>query len=63
VQLVVSTSQPHAPAGGCGKGRNEAVAASRGTFLCFLDADDVMVRAAARRTPLHTHWWPHGRMM
>ncbi|KAK3283771.1 hypothetical protein CYMTET_8536 [Cymbomonas tetramitiformis] len=41
VQLVITPS-PSQTAGGCGKGRNVAVQNSKGSFLCFLDADDIM---------------------
>lgn len=33
----------HAKAGGAGAARNAAVANSSGSFLCFLDADDIMM--------------------
>eukprot|EP00241_Pyramimonas_parkeae_P005522 CAMPEP_0114236750 /NCGR_PEP_ID=MMETSP0058-20121206/7015_1 /TAXON_ID=36894 /ORGANISM="Pyramimonas parkeae, CCMP726" /LENGTH=346 /DNA_ID=CAMNT_0001348729 /DNA_START=155 /DNA_END=1196 /DNA_ORIENTATION=- len=42
IELRITESSPGAPAGGCGKGRNVAIEHSRGDFLCFLDADDIM---------------------
>ena len=42
-------TDPTAPAGGAGRARNKAVAQSSGSFLCFLDADDVMLPGRVRR--------------
>ena len=42
-------ADPTAPAGGAGRARNKAIAQSSGTFLCFLDADDVMLPNRIRR--------------
>jgi hypothetical protein len=42
-------SDPNAPAGGAGRARNMAVKQSSGAFLCFLDADDIMLPHRVRR--------------
>jgi hypothetical protein len=42
-------SDATAPAGGAGRARNKAVFQSSGAFLCFMDADDVMLSHRVRR--------------
>mmetsp|Transcript_49120 Transcript_49120/g.154197 ORF Transcript_49120/g.154197 Transcript_49120/m.154197 type:complete len:404 (-) Transcript_49120:47-1258(-) len=48
-----------APPGGVGRAKNKAVAQSSGKFLCFLDADDIMlphrVRTQLSEAKLHPH--------
>mmetsp|Transcript_58805 Transcript_58805/g.86199 ORF Transcript_58805/g.86199 Transcript_58805/m.86199 type:complete len:234 (+) Transcript_58805:624-1325(+) len=44
-----ASSDANAPAGGAGRARNRAVAQSSGTYLCFMDADDVMLSHRVRR--------------
>eukprot|EP00299_Pterocystis_sp_00344_P013334 c6522_g1_i1.p1 GENE.c6522_g1_i1~~c6522_g1_i1.p1 ORF type:complete len:336 (+),score=70.80 c6522_g1_i1:93-1100(+) len=42
-QVNLILLQSTEPARGCGFGRNRCVEASKGDFLCFLDADDMMM--------------------